>query len=38
MVARVDPTVRLKVHESVKLALEPERVRFFDMKTEAAIE
>jgi multiple sugar transport system ATP-binding protein len=37
MVARVDPTVRLKVHESVKLALEPERMHFFDMKTEAAI-
>jgi hypothetical protein len=29
--------VRLKVHESVKLALEPERMHFFDMKTEAAI-
>jgi multiple sugar transport system ATP-binding protein len=37
MVARVEPTVRLKVHESVKLALEPERLHFFDLKTEAAI-
>ena len=37
MVARVEPTVRLKVHEKVKLALEPERIHFFDVKTEAAI-
>jgi len=37
MVARVDPTVRLKVHETVKLALEPDRIHFFDTKTEAAI-
>jgi len=37
MVARVEPTVRLKVHEPVKLALEPEHLHFFDLKTEAAI-
>jgi multiple sugar transport system ATP-binding protein len=37
MVARVEPTVRLKVHEAVKLALQRERVHFFDAKTEAAI-
>ncbi|OLC35965.1 MAG: glycerol-3-phosphate ABC transporter ATP-binding protein [Candidatus Rokubacteria bacterium 13_1_40CM_4_69_5] len=37
MVARVDPTVRVKVHESIRLALNPERLHFFDMKTEAAI-
>jgi multiple sugar transport system ATP-binding protein len=37
MVARVEPTVRLKVHETMKLALQPERMHFFDMKTEAAI-
>jgi multiple sugar transport system ATP-binding protein len=37
MVARVEPTVRLKVHETMKLALQPERMHFFDLKTEAAI-
>jgi multiple sugar transport system ATP-binding protein len=37
MVARVDPTVRVKVHESLGLALDPERVHFFDAKTELAI-
>jgi multiple sugar transport system ATP-binding protein len=37
MVARVEPTVRLKVHETMKLALEPERIHFFDTKTEAVI-
>jgi multiple sugar transport system ATP-binding protein len=37
MVARVEPTVRVKVHESLRLALEPERVQFFDLKTEVAI-
>jgi multiple sugar transport system ATP-binding protein len=37
IVARVDPTVRVKVHEGIRLAVEPERLRFFDSKTEAAI-
>jgi multiple sugar transport system ATP-binding protein len=37
MVARVDPSVRVKVHEPVKLALTPDRLHFFDSKTEAAI-
>jgi multiple sugar transport system ATP-binding protein len=37
MVARVDPTVRVKVHEKIRLAFNPERLRFFDLKTEAAI-
>jgi multiple sugar transport system ATP-binding protein len=37
MVARVDPTVRVKVHESVRLALDPERLHFFDTKSEASI-
>ncbi len=37
IVARVDPTVRVKVHETAKLALEPDRLHFFDSKTEAAI-
>jgi multiple sugar transport system ATP-binding protein len=37
MVARVEPTVRLKVHESVRLALDPDRLHFFDPKTELAV-
>jgi multiple sugar transport system ATP-binding protein len=37
MVARVDPTVRVKVHETIRLALDPERLHFFDTKTEVAI-
>jgi multiple sugar transport system ATP-binding protein len=37
MVARVEPTVRVKVHESLRLALEPARMHFFDLKTEQAI-
>jgi multiple sugar transport system ATP-binding protein len=37
MVARVEPTVRAKVHESIRLMVEPDRVRYFDTKTEAAI-
>jgi multiple sugar transport system ATP-binding protein len=37
MVARVDPAVRVKAHQSIRLALDPERVHFFDPGTEAAI-
>jgi multiple sugar transport system ATP-binding protein len=37
LVARVEPTVRAKVHEQVKLAMNPERLHFFDTKTEQAI-
>jgi multiple sugar transport system ATP-binding protein len=37
MVARVDPSVRVKVHEKIRLALDPERLHFFDSKTEATI-
>jgi multiple sugar transport system ATP-binding protein len=37
MVARVEPTVRVKVHESLRIALDPEGLHFFDLKTEAAI-
>jgi multiple sugar transport system ATP-binding protein len=37
MVARVDPTVRVKVHEPIRLALESERLHFFDASTETAI-
>src|SRR5438876_988141 len=37
LVARVDPTVRLKVHDPVRLAVNPERLHFFDMTSEKAI-
>ena len=37
MVARVDPTVRAKIHDKMRLSLHPERVHFFDNKTELAI-
>jgi multiple sugar transport system ATP-binding protein len=37
MVARVDPTVRVKVHEPIRLALNAERLHFFDKKSEVAI-
>src|SRR5437867_2547469 len=37
IVARVDPTVRAKLHDKMRLTLHPERVHFFDNKTELAI-
>jgi multiple sugar transport system ATP-binding protein len=37
MVARVDPATRVKVHQTVRLALDPERLHFFDAQTEAAL-
>jgi multiple sugar transport system ATP-binding protein len=37
MVASVDPTVTAKVHETLRLAINPDRVHFFDTRTEAAI-
>ena len=37
MVARVDPAVRVKAHQSIRFALDPERVHFFDGESEAAI-
>jgi multiple sugar transport system ATP-binding protein len=37
VVARVEPSVRVKVHEPIRLALAPERLHFFDAKTELAI-
>jgi multiple sugar transport system ATP-binding protein len=37
MVARVDPGVRVKVHEQIRLALDPARIHFFDSRTEVAI-
>ena len=32
-----DPSVRVKVHEPLRLAMAKERLRFFDTKTELAI-
>jgi ABC-type sugar transport system ATPase subunit len=37
IVARVDPSTRVAVHEKVRLALDPARVHFFHASTEAAI-
>ena len=37
MVARVDPGIRVKVHENLRLALDPARVHFFDARTEGAL-
>jgi multiple sugar transport system ATP-binding protein len=37
MVAAVDPTTRAKVQDALRLAANPERLHFFDAKTEAAI-
>jgi len=37
MVASVEPTVTAKVHERLRLTINPDRVHFFDNQTEAAI-
>jgi multiple sugar transport system ATP-binding protein len=37
MVARVDPGTRVGAHESVRFALDPARVHFFDPQSEAAL-
>jgi multiple sugar transport system ATP-binding protein len=37
MVAAVEPTVTAKVHEHVRLAVNPNRLHFFDIESEAAI-
>jgi multiple sugar transport system ATP-binding protein len=37
MVARVDPAVRLKAHDTVRFAVDPERLHFFDAASEAAL-
>jgi multiple sugar transport system ATP-binding protein len=37
MVAAVEPTATAKVHETLRLAVNPARVHFFDNETEAAI-
>jgi multiple sugar transport system ATP-binding protein len=37
MVARVEPSVRVKVHEPVKMVVNTDKLHFFDLKSEAAI-
>jgi len=37
MVAAVEPTVRAKIRDHLRLAVNPERLHFFDAATEAAI-
>jgi len=37
MVARVDPAVRVKARENIRIAVDPARVHFFDEKSGAAI-
>jgi multiple sugar transport system ATP-binding protein len=37
MVVRVDPSVRVKVHEKVRLTLDPARLHFFDTTNDAAV-
>jgi multiple sugar transport system ATP-binding protein len=37
MVAAVEPSVRAAIHDRMRLALNPERLHFFDMQSEAAI-
>ena len=37
MVARVDPGVRVKAHDSIRLAIDPARLHFFDAASEAAL-
>ena len=37
MVASVDPAIRVSVHDRVRLALNPERLHFFDARSEAVI-
>jgi len=37
MVARVDPGVHVRAHESIHFTVDPERLHFFDSATEAAL-
>jgi multiple sugar transport system ATP-binding protein len=37
LVARLDPATRVKVRDTVRLAFDPQRLHFFDAKSEAAI-
>ncbi|PYO55597.1 MAG: glycerol-3-phosphate ABC transporter ATP-binding protein, partial [Candidatus Rokuibacteriota bacterium] len=35
--ARVEPSVKARPHEKIRLAFVPDRIHFFDTKTEAVI-
>jgi len=37
MVARVDPSVRIKAHENVRFTVDPEQLHFFDSASEVAL-
>ncbi|MEN3385877.1 MAG: multiple sugar transport system ATP-binding protein, partial [Hyphomicrobiales bacterium] len=37
MVASVEPSVRVKVRDTLRLAMRPSRLHVFDAKTEAAL-
>jgi multiple sugar transport system ATP-binding protein len=37
MVASVDPGIRVNVHDQLRLALNPDRLHFFDAQSEAVI-
>jgi multiple sugar transport system ATP-binding protein len=37
MVASVEPNIRANIHDRMRLALNPQRLHFFDMQSEAAI-
>jgi multiple sugar transport system ATP-binding protein len=37
VVARVEPTVKARPHERIRLAFVPDRIHFFDTKTEEVI-
>jgi multiple sugar transport system ATP-binding protein len=37
VVASVDPTIRVRSNDSLRLSLKPERLHLFDAATEAAI-
>jgi multiple sugar transport system ATP-binding protein len=38
IVVRVDPSVRLRQHDKIRLAFNPERIHFFDAKTEESLQ
>ncbi|PYN13734.1 MAG: glycerol-3-phosphate ABC transporter ATP-binding protein [Candidatus Rokuibacteriota bacterium] len=38
IVLRVDPSVRLRQHDKIRLAFTPERIHFFDAKTEESLQ
>jgi multiple sugar transport system ATP-binding protein len=37
VVARVEPSIKARPHDKIRMAFVPERMHFFDVKTEAVI-